>query len=164
LTGSTNKKVIVRRFDREAVAGFISPQSYLQPEGVEIMSLAGAVLHFPYREVKTVCFVRDFLPDDPAHERKAFGTRPKKEGLWVRLRFRDAESMEGLMANNLVQTELAGYVVTPPDPYSNVQRMFVPRLAMEELVVLGVVQGPLRSRKAPAVPLEQLEMFGDSDA
>jgi hypothetical protein len=162
LTGSTSKKVIVRRFDREAVAGFISPQSYLQPDGVEIMSLAGAVLRFPYQEVKTVCFVRDFLPDDPAHERKVFGARPKKEGLWVRLRYRDADSMDGLLANNLVQTELAGYVVTPPDPYSNVQRMFVPRLALEELLVLGVIQGPLRPRKAPVTSREQLEMFEET--
>ena len=162
MAGSTSKKVVVRRFEREPLTGFINPQKYLQAGGVELLSPAGSLVTVPYDEVKTVCFVRDFLPDDMARERKVFGSRPKKEGLWVRLRFRDGDSLEGLMPNNLVQPEPAGYTITPPDPRSNNQRMFVPRAALEELQVLGVIQSPLRPRRAPAVSKQQLEMFEEN--
>ena len=35
MAGSTNKKVIITRFDREPVLGFVNPQTYLLVEGVE---------------------------------------------------------------------------------------------------------------------------------
>lgn len=157
---STSKKVTVRRFQREALSGFVNPQTYLQPEGVEVLTTNGAVSLVPYQELKAVCFVREFLPDNPSAERKAFATRPRKEGLWVRLLFRDGDTMETVMANNLLQVEGPGLTITPPDPYSNNQRMFIPRTALTDVKVLGVVGSPLRRReeKPPAKP-GQLEMF-----
>jgi len=160
LAGSTSKKVLVRRFDREALAGFVNPQTYLQAEGVELLTPTGAVNLVPYPEVKAVCFVREFLPDNPAGERKAFATRPKKEGLWVRLQFRDGDSIEALIANNILQMEGAGLTISPPDPFSNNQRMFIPRTALADVQVLGVVGSPLRHREAKtAAKPGQLEMF-----
>ena len=38
LGGSTNKKVLVSRFDRERASGFVNPQSYLLAEGMELMT------------------------------------------------------------------------------------------------------------------------------
>jgi hypothetical protein len=32
MAGSTAKKVVVRRFDRETLTGFVNPFSYLQPQ------------------------------------------------------------------------------------------------------------------------------------
>jgi hypothetical protein len=160
LAGSTSKKVTIRRFEREALSGFVNPQTYLQPAGVELLSTAGAVFVVPYVEVKAVCFVREFLPDNPSAERKAFATRPKKEGLWVRLLFRDGDSIEALIANNLLQVEAGGLTISPPDPYSNNQRMFIPRAALTDVQVLGVVNSPLRHREQkPAAKPGQLEMF-----
>lgn len=160
MASSTSKKATIRRFEREALSGFVNPQTYLQPGGVELLSIHGAVSMVPYAEVKAVCFVRDFLPDNPAAERKAFATRPKKEGLWVLLLFRDGDSIEALMPNNLLQVEGAGLTISPPDPYSNNQRMFIPRTALTGLQVLGVVGSPLRHRgPKPAAKPGQLEMF-----
>ena len=53
---STNKKVLVSRFDREAVSGFVNPQSYLSAEGLELLSQAGAVSVIPYARDKTRLF------------------------------------------------------------------------------------------------------------
>jgi hypothetical protein len=103
--------------------------------------------------------VKDFEPPDPSAERKVFGTRPKMDGLWVRLKFRDGEVMDGILANNLLAIEAHGFTVVPPDPYSNNQRLFLPRAALTELQVLGVVGSPLRRPKAKPVPKEQIGLF-----
>lgn len=160
MAGSTNKKVLVARFDRETLSGFVNPQTYLQPAGLELLTTQGAVVLVPYGEVKTVSFVRDFDQPEARVEMRQFNTRPKMEGLWVRLRFRDGEAMDGLLPNNLLQMESQGFTVVPPDPGFQNHRVFVPRAALSEVQVLGVVGSPLRKgRRAKPVPAEQLEIF-----
>jgi hypothetical protein len=158
LSGSTTKKALIRRFDREPVAGYVNPVSYLQPAGVEVLSAQGNIATVPYLEIKSVSFVRDFeTGTDPG--RQVFNARPKIEGLWVSLRFRDGEEMEGVMPNNLLQLEPYGFTLIPPDPYSHQQRVFVPRTALTTVEVLGVVGSPLKKRKAKAAPQEQIRLF-----
>ena len=155
---STTKKVRISRFDREALVGFVNPQTYLRPSGVELLTPDGNFSVVPYDEVKTVQFVKDFEPQDPS-ERKVFSTRPKMDGLWVRVKFRDGEIMDGILANNLLLLENHGFTLVPPDPYANNQRLFVPRIALSELQVLGVVGSPLRRRKPKPVAKEQIGLF-----
>jgi len=159
LAGSTSKRVIIRRFDREPVAGFVNPRTYLQPSGVEILAQTGAVVIVPFQEIKAVCFVRDFVDVEEPASARVFQARPKTEGLWVRMRFLDNDIMDGLLANNLLQLEPYGFTVTPPNPSSNNQRVFVPRASLADIQVLGVVGSPLRPRKAKPAPKTQLEMF-----
>lgn len=159
MAGSTTKKVRISRFDREALVGFVNPQTYLRPGGVELLTPDGNFSVVPFEEVKTVQFVKDFEPPDEATERKIFATRPKMDGLWVRVKFRDGEVMDGILANNLLLIESQGFTVVPPDPYANNQRLFVPRLALLELQVLGVVGSPLRRRKPKSVAKEQIGLF-----
>jgi hypothetical protein len=159
LAASTSKKVLIQRFDRGPLAGFVNPQSYLQPSGVELLSVSGSVQVVPYEDVKAVCFVRDFDTGDPSREQKTFYTRPKMDGLWVRMRFRDGELREGLMPNNLLQMEPQGFTYVPPNPSSNNQRIFVPKTALTEVQILGVVGSPLRPRKAKPAPKGQIELF-----
>jgi hypothetical protein len=144
----------------ESLAGYVNPASYLQPAGVELLSALGTVSTVPYEEIKTICFVRDFEGAGEAG-RRVFNTRPKMEGLWVSLQFRDGEVMEGIMPNNLLQLEPYGFSVIPPDTYSNHQRVFIPRAAVESVEVLGVVGSPLKKRKAKAVPKEQIGLFDE---
>lgn len=156
---STSKKVRISRFDRESLLGYVNPQTYLRPAGVELLTPDGSYSVVPYDEVKSVQFVRDFEPADSTTERKVFSTRPKMDGLWVRVKFRDGEIMDGILANNLLQMESQGFTIVPPDPYSNNQRLFLPRTALAELQVLGVVGSPLRRRKPKAAPKEQIGLF-----
>jgi hypothetical protein len=158
LAGSTTKKAIIRRYDRESLAGYVNPVSYLQPEGVELLSAEGNVATVPYLEIKSIAFVRDF-EGGGSPERQVFNTRPKMEGLWVSLQFRDGEVMEGIMPNNLLQSEHYGFTVIPPDSSSNQQRVFVPRAALRSLQVLGVVGSPLKRRKPKVAAKEQIRLF-----
>ena len=162
MAGSTNKKVLVSRFDRESLPGFVNPQTYLMPNGLELLTPAGIVQTLPYEEIKLVCFVRDFQEGEPRKELRMFTTRPKMEGLWIRMQFRDSDVMDGLLSNNLLQLEPYGFSVIPPDPRFQNQRVFVPKAALSSIQVLGVVGSPLRqaqTRKAKPVPKEQIGLF-----
>lgn len=160
MASSTSKKVRISRFDREALLGYVNPLTYLRPTGVELLTPDGNCSVVPYDEVKSVQFVKDFEPPDPAAERKVFSTRPKMDGLWVRIKFRDGQVMDGILANNLLTTEPHGFTVVPPDPYSNNQRLFLPRAALTEMQVLGVVGSPLRRRLKPkTTSKEQIGLF-----
>ncbi len=157
---STTKKVVIRRFDRQPLTGFINPQSYLKPEGVELLSEKGQYLTVPWEQVKTVDFVRDLPPPDDEVDQRFFTSRPKIAGLWVRMRFRDGELMEGLLPNNLLQLEPQGFTVVPPNPGSYRQRIFIPRTALAEICVLGVIGSPLKSKAARAKSkAEQMRLF-----
>jgi hypothetical protein len=159
VAGSTTKKAVIRRFDRESVAGFVNPNTYLQSGGLELMTPSGNLMLVPYQEVKTVSFVRDFDTADPAHERKVFNTRPKTDGLWLRMTLRDGEVMEGVLANNLLALDAIGFNVVPPDAYSNHQRIFVPRTSLSAVQVLGVVGSALRKRTSKAPAKDQIGLF-----
>src|SRR5487761_1106812 len=102
---STNKKVLVARFDRETLAGFIQTPGGFGPEAVELLTPEGNLVQVPYQETKVVCFVRDFESRAACREHRAFAARPNSAGLWVRLRFRDGDSLEGVLANNLLLVE-----------------------------------------------------------
>src|SRR5271165_7096587 len=124
------------------------------------MTQSGSVNVVPYDEVKLVCFVRDFQQGEPRKELRLFTTRPKLEGLWLRMYFRDGDAMDGLLSNNLLQLETYGFSVIPPDPGFQNQRVFVPKSALRTIQVMGVIGSPLRQgRRAKPVPKEQLEMF-----
>ena len=159
---STNKKVFVTRFEREAVHGFVQTPGGLMASAVELLSPAGNLLQIPYTEVKAVSFVRDFESGNTWREHRSFAARPKTPGLWLRLVFRDGDTTEGVIPNNLMNVEETGFNIIPPDPSFQNQRIFVPRAALREVQVLGVVGSPLR-RKKPARPEtpadDQLEMF-----
>lgn len=160
MAASTTKKAVIRRFDRGPLAGYINPATYQQDTGIELLSAEGNVATVPYGEIKTVSFVRDFdSPDEPP--RRVFNARPKMEGLWVSFDFRDGEILEGVMPNNLLPVEPKGFTVIPPDPYSNQQRVFIPRAALRSVEVLGVVGSPLKKRKPKVPPKEQIGLFDE---
>lgn len=159
LAGSTSKKVLISRFDREPVAGFVNPQTYLLAGGAEVLTPSGTVSVIPYEDIKTVCFVRDFDAAGDPRERRVFNNRPKTEGLWVRMRFRDGEVMEGILSNNLLAVEPRGFTVTPPGAAPRHQRIFVPRAALREFVVVGVVGSLARQSKKRREVEEQGKLF-----
>jgi hypothetical protein len=158
---STNKKVLLARFDREPVEGFVHASAGFDQETIEVLTPSGTLLHIPLLDTKAVCFVRDFDGGETWREHRTFLTRPKTAGIWVRLLFRDGDSVEGMLSNNLLLVDPAGFSIIPPDPTFQNQRIFVPRAALREVQVLGVVGSPLRRRQAKKPPGEgQLEMFG----
>lgn len=107
----------------------------------------------PLKEIRAVYFVRDFT-EDYEPERKAFFSRPKLDGLWVRLKFRDNETLEGVVSNDLLALLDSGIQITPPDLNGAAVRIFVPRSALSEVTVLGVVGVARRKPVAAAAPAQ----------
>ncbi|HSM85372.1 MAG TPA: hypothetical protein VLT16_04440 [Candidatus Limnocylindrales bacterium] len=146
---STHKKVIVRKTGRDSLTGYVSPAHFIVEGKLELLNQSGKVILIDLEEVKSVDFVRDFN-DSSGPGRKTFTTRPRTEGLWVRLRFSDNDVLEGMMPNDLIQVAPEGYLITPPDTRGNIQRVFVPKSALEEMSVLAVIGRPESRRKAAA--------------
>ena len=157
MSASTVKKVLVRRFDRETLNGFVNPLSYLQALNVELLRPEGTLVLLPYEEIKTVSFVKDFDTDEEPN--RIFMTRPKLDGVWVRMQFRDGDQLDGILPNDLLSWETAGFTVTPPEADSNNQRVFVPRQALRKIQVMGIVGSPLRPKRRKMTSPDQGALF-----
>ena len=145
---STHKKVIVRKSDRDSVSGYVAPANFVVDGKLELLNTSGNVVAVDLRDIKAVYFVREFS-DSEVMSRKTFTTRPRTEGLWVRLKFKDNEVIEGLMPNDLAQNPAEGFLINPPDLRSNTQRVFVPRASLTSVTVIAVIGAARRLRKGP---------------
>lgn len=162
MAASTNKKVLVSRFDKGPVEGFVQLPEGLSQDGLELLSPAGTLTRLPLAEIRAICFIREFEGGETWRKQRTFLSRPKANGLWVRVTFRDGELLEGTMPNEL-SGEASGFAIVPPDPTFQNQRMFVPRDAVRAVEVLGVIGSPLRRRATPKPGPDkdkQIEMFG----
>ncbi|MEO5924063.1 MAG: hypothetical protein ABIR70_09570 [Bryobacteraceae bacterium] len=158
MSTSTNKKVLIARFDKAALEGFAQLSDALPPGGLDILSQTGAITHVPLAEVRAVCFIREFEAGETWQKQRTFLSRPKAPGLWVRVRFRDGELLEGIMRNNLLG-DPGGFALVPPDPTFQNQHILVPREAVTAVEVLGVIGSPLRRIPKKGAVEGQLEMF-----
>jgi hypothetical protein len=154
---STHKKVIVRKHDRDSVNGYVAPADFVVDGKLELLNTSGNVVAIDLRDIKAVFFVRDFSDSD-VMVRKTFTTRPRTEGLWVRLKFKDSDMIEGILPNDLTQNPAEGFLMNPPDLRSNTQRVFVPRSALASVTVLAVI-GAARRRKRGAPDTRQVTLF-----
>jgi hypothetical protein len=152
---TTHKKVIVRKMDRDTVNGYVGA-AFISDGKVEVLNTAGNVVSIELKDVKGVYFVREF-GDSESLTRKTFTSRPRIEGLWVRLRFRDNDTVEGMMPNDLLQEGTEGFSIIPPDTRSNTQRIFVPRSALAEMTVIAVI-GDKKSRRRGRRPEDSLQV------
>jgi len=155
---STHKKVIVRKHDRDSVNGYLAPTNFVVDGKLELLNTTGNVVAIELRDIKVVYFVREFSDADPML-RKTFTTRPRTEGLWVRLKFRDNDVIEGILPNDLVQNPPEGFLINPPDLRSNTQRIFVPRSALTSVTVLAVIGAARRRRKGFPADTRQVTLF-----
>ena len=148
---STHKKVIVELHDRKSFRGYLNPSRLGQLDPLDLLTQDGEHEQLPLARIRSIYFVRDF-EDDFEPERRAFLSRPKLDGLWLRLRFLDGQSLEGVVPNDLLSLIDNGIQITPPDLNSNTDRIFVPRSALTEVTVLGVVGIARRKPAAPSIP------------
>lgn len=145
---STHKKVVVVFSDRRTVRGYLNPSRLGNSNPVDLLTPDGEHQSIPLEKIRSIYFVRDFEADFEL-ERKVFLSRPKLDGLWVRLRYADNETIEGVVPNDLLTLLDNGVHITPPDLNSSTDRIFIPRAALTELTVLGVV-GIARRKPAAA--------------
>jgi len=134
----------------------MNPSKLGDAETLELLTPDGEQRNFAVKDVRSIYFVREFS-DDYEPERKSFLSRPKLDGLWVRLKFRDEETIEGVVPNDLLALLDRGVQITPPDLHGTTLKIFIPRAALTEMTVLGVVG--IARRKPPAPP--QPGLFND---
>ena len=160
----SRKKVIVRKLSRDWLAGYLPPSAFVVQEQAEMLDLSGKLVSVPMAEVKWICFVRDFQSGDANQPerllRKTFVTRPRSQGLWVRLRLKDNDVIEGLAPNDLSLLEGEGIFLVPPDTRSNTQRIYLPRQAVAELDILAVIK--TGARRGPAETVQEDLFKGQS--
>jgi hypothetical protein len=162
---SAQKKVIVRRFPNRLSWGYLPQDRPARDGQIELIDTAARVTPLALREVKWIAYVRDFnLADLTTPERldhRRFPGRPRSEGLWVRLRFTDSDTLEGLLHINsaLLDTlgESQGIFLTPPDTRANTQRLFIPRHALQSIDPLGLIApSAAKPKPIPATPQPSL--------
>lgn len=151
---TSQKKVIVRRFIGDTLAGYLPHAGFVHDEAVDLLDLSGRVVPLPVADIKTVSYVRDFNLSDTQNPerltRRTFLARPRTEGLWVRITFRSGDLMEGLAPTDRTLldglAEDSGVFLTPPDTRSNTQRLYVPRAAISDIQLLAVITTPSRKQ------------------
>jgi hypothetical protein len=150
--------VVVRFLDRSLQRGYLNPNRLGDVESLDLLTTEGEHRAIDLKDVRSIYFVREFA-DDFEPERKAFLSRPKLDGLWVLLKFRDEETIEGVVPNDLLSLLDRGVQITPPDLHGTTLRIFIPRSALAQMTVLGVVGIARRKPAAPAQP--QPGLFGE---
>ncbi len=150
---SSQKKVIVRRFVGDVLCGYLPASGIVERDEVSFLNLQGRVTSLPLSEIKTICYVRDFNLTDTVNperlQRRSFLSRPRGDGLWIRLTFKDTgDLLEGLVPTDASFLEAltvdAGLYLLPPDARSNAQKIYVPRQAIAEMQMLAVITSPSR--------------------
>jgi hypothetical protein len=157
---STHKKVVIVLADKKPVRGYLNPGRLGQSDPIDLLTPDGEHEEIPLSRVRSIYFVRDFS-DGFEPERKAFLSRPKLDGLWVRLRYIDGDTIEGVVPNDLLTMLDNGIQITPPDLNSTTDRIFIPRSALTEFTVLGVVGIARRKPAAAAAGAIQPRLFNE---
>lgn len=163
---SSQKKVVVRSFRDPVAWGYLPQNSFVTDGTVSLIDPAGRVSNFQMNDIKWIAYVRDFYLNDPLDPerlgRRAFPARPRAEGLWLRLEFRDGEQLEALVPVDAgLVTGIAadgGLFVNVPDARANAQRLFVPASALKRVEALGLVI-PKKKSTGPKPPSEQEDLF-----
>ena len=155
---STHKKVVVLLHNRSAFRGYLNPARLGTSEKLDLLTPDGEHRDFALDDVRSIYFVREFT-DNYEQERKTFLSRPKLDGLWVRLKFKDEDTIEGVVPNDLLSLLDRGVQITPPDLHGTTLKIFIPRAALAEMTVLGVV-GIARRKPQPA-PEAQPGLFSE---
>lgn len=146
--------------DKKPLRGYLNPVRLGHTAPIDLLTPEGEHLEIALERVRSIYFVREFS-DEFEPERKAFLSRPKLDGLWVRLRYNDGETLEGVVPNDLLGMLDNGVQITPPDLNSATDRIFVPRAALTELTVLGVVGIARRKPAAAAAAASQPRLFNE---
>jgi len=100
--------------DKKPLRGYLNPGRLGQADPIDLLTLEGEHAEIPLARVRSIYFVREFS-DDFEPERKAFLSRPKLDGLWVKLRYKDGETLEGVVPNDLLALLDNGLQITSPD-------------------------------------------------
>jgi hypothetical protein len=171
---AARKPVIVRKLTRDWSAGYADSNPSGDSSELELLDNGGKLVKIAWDQVKWISYVRELTATDGSSGnaaqperllRRRFTSRPRSAGLWLRLLLADGDELEGVAANDRSLVDGPGLMLTPPDTRSNTQRVFVPRSAIRELTVLGVLHPASSPRRGAGSQPQLFEIDAvDSDA
>jgi hypothetical protein len=99
---------------------------------------SGVVEDVLLTNVKAVFFVKDFS-GQTSHVDLLFHDRvPPMECLWIRIRFDDGETVEGIIHNTLDYIVGPGFFMAPADPIGNNWLIYVSKSKLTGFEILGL--------------------------
>jgi hypothetical protein len=99
---------------------------------------SGAVEDIALDNVKAVFFVKDFS-GQTSHVDLLFHDRlPAMECLWIRIRFNDGETIEGIIQNTRDYIMGSGFFMAPADPIGNNWLIYVSKSKLTGFEILGL--------------------------
>lgn len=164
------KKVLVRLNSGAIVSGYLPATDIAVDGKVSLMDLEGRSVTFPISDIRVISYVREFTAGDLWESRNAikrtFPSRPRGEGIWLRLTLRDGDLVEGLSSPDIsfldgILTD-GGVYLTPPDTRGNTQRLFLPRASLASAEFLGVLLPAAKRSAVKPVREPQPSLFGES--
>jgi hypothetical protein len=108
------------------------------PNSISIELPSGEARAIQLDAVKALFFVKTFEGRTDYTELKFFDRNPQIEGLWVKIRFRDGETTEGIVHNSLPFVKDSGFFLRPPDPESNNRVLYVIKNSLADFRILGI--------------------------
>ena len=90
------------------------------------------------RTAKAVFFVKSFDGDKEKNPVRFYSNGPAVHGIWVEVRFHDGEVVEGVINNSLHHLIEDGFLMSPSDPDSNNEVIYVLKSSIQNYRVLGV--------------------------
>lgn len=154
---SHSEKVVIQ-FGNRAVKGYFEPAEQIaierQLENAADLDLGSIRIRHADsdlvevvqgKDIKAIFFVNSF-EGNAGHKHLNFSSRaPVVDGIWMRVKFRDGEVMEGIVSNTLHYLVAPGFLMLPTDPGSNNKLVYVVKSWLVDHRVLGM-------RKMPALP------------
>ena len=98
----------------------------------------GVIEDIPVSDAKAVFFVKSFEGNDRHNELKFHTGRAIVQGIWVRIKFKDDEVMEGIVYNSIHCLVDPGFFLLPTDPDSNNKLVYVIKKRLKDYCVLGL--------------------------
>ncbi len=147
----TPAKVVVHLADGSVVKGFMESAPALEldvllgqsprpfPKSLVLRDPQnGSRLELDLAGAKAVFFVKTFEGRRDYSEVKFFVNSPMIQGIWVQVRFKDNEFLEGVIHNSIHHLIEPGFFLKPPDPNSNNEMVYVLKSSIVDYRVLGV--------------------------
>ena len=118
--------------------GSLSPEDQNR-ETIRVTRMdSGEVEEVPLDKVKAVFFVHDFTGEVKRRDLRFHDHLPATQCLWVRVRFDDGETIEGLINNTQEFVLGSGFLMAPADTLGNNWLIFVPKSKLMGFEVLGL--------------------------
>jgi len=95
------------------------------------------IVDVPLAEVKALFFAHSLTGNALHRELHFHAYSPISDGIWMRVKFRDGEVIEGIAWNSIHYLVEPGFFLCPTDPDSNNKLIYVVKSQLVEHQVLG---------------------------